>query len=198
MSVALDDLLRAIRECRLCAQHLAHEPRPVVVADPRARILIAGQAPGTRVHATGIAWNDPSGENLRDWLGVTREQFYDPASFALVPMGFCYPGKGASGDLPPRRECSETWHQSLLPTLHAIELRVVIGQYSMRHHLGDRWKGAVTTTVRAFAEFLPTLIPLPHPSPRNRLWMRKNPWFADELLPQLRDRVRGILLRSSC
>jgi uracil-DNA glycosylase len=197
MSGDLDDLLRAIRDCRLCAAHLAHEPRPVVVVHPRARILIAGQAPGTRVHATGIAWNDPSGENLRDWLGVTREEFYDPASFALVPMGFCYPGKGPGGDLPPRRECAETWHPRLLPSLPGIELRVVIGQYSMRYHLGDRWRDSVTSTVRAFADFLPTLVPIPHPSPRNRLWLRKNPWFADELLPRLRERVRAILLRSN-
>lgn len=197
MSVDHDDLLRAIRDCRVCAAHFAHEPRPVVVADPRARVLIAGQAPGTRVHATGIAWNDPSGDNLRGWLGVTREQFYDPARFALVPMGFCYPGKGASGDLPPRSECAETWHHRLLPSLRAIELRVVIGEYSMRYHLGDRWRGAVTPTVRAFAEFLPDVIPLPHPSPRNRLWLRKNPWFANELLPVLRERIRVTALRSS-
>lgn len=183
-------LLDRIRACELCAAHLPLGPRPVVVADARARLLIAGQAPGTRVHQTGIPWNDPSGERLREWLGLDRETFYDARKVALVPMGFCYPGRGRQGDLPPRPECAATWHPQLLPQLRAVELTLVIGRYAQRHHLGTT--APVTEVVRQWRNFLPEHIPLPHPSPRNTGWLQRHPWFEQELLPVLRAKVREL------
>lgn len=181
-------LLAEVIRCRICEESLPLGPRPVLQADPRARILIAGQAPGSRVHETGVPFDDPSGDRLRDWLGVTRETFYDPAKIAILPMGFCYPGTGKSGDLPPRRECAAAWRERLLGELTELRLTLVIGQYAHRWHLSEPRKN-LTETVRAWRDYGPSVVPLPHPSPRNNIWMKKNPWFADELLPGLRRRV---------
>ena len=189
------NILADIRGCRLCAEELPFEPRPVIQASLESRILVVGQAPGTRVHETGIPFNDPSGDRLREWMGVTREQFYDPRLIALVPMGFCYPGKGKSGDLPPRAECEKAWRADLLEFLDRIELTIVLGQYAQRYHLGDQQGRNLTETVRQWHSYWPALIALPHPSPRNNLWLRKNPWVESEIIPQLQVRIQEILTK---
>ena len=193
MAHSLPDLLHEIRACRACEPELPLGARPVLIADARARILVAGQAPGTRVHATGIPWNDASGQRLRAWLGLAPEVFYDPARLAIVPMGFCYPGTGKSGDLPPRAECRRLWHDRIFALLPRLELRIVIGQYAQAYHLAGRTRGSLTETVAAWREFAPALYPLPHPSPRNQMWLKRNPWFAEELLPDLRATVGRVL-----
>jgi uracil-DNA glycosylase len=190
---SLDALLTRIRACRLCEAHLPLGPRPVLRASAAARLLIVGQAPGTKVHESGIPWNDASGIRLRHWLGIEREAFYDERRIAIVPMGFCYPGKGESGDLPPRPECAATWHPQLIPKLPKVKLTLLIGHYAQRHFLGDRRGKTLTDTVREFQRFLPDAIPLPHPSPRNQLWLRVNPWFDTELVPLLRQHVADVL-----
>lgn len=181
----LKSLLREVRACRLCESSLPHEPRPVLQVDPRARVLIAGQAPGRLVHEGGVPFDDASGDRLRDWLGVNAEEFYDPTRIAILPMGFCYPGRGRSGDLAPRSECAPAWRKRLLANLGEVRLTVVIGRYAIDYHLPDPGRN-LTETVRAWRRFAPTHIPLPHPSPRNNIWLKKNPWFAAELLPQLK------------
>jgi len=188
----LATLLTEVRACTLCAPHLPHGPRPVLAAAGGARLLIAGQAPGRRVHASGIPWQDPSGDRLREWLGLDAETFYDPERVALLPMGFCWPGTGPNGDLPPRPECAATWHPRLLPLLPEVRLTVVIGQYAQAWHLGERAKASVTATVAAWRDYLPTHLPIPHPSPRNQRWLKQNPWFAAEVLPELRRRLRAL------
>lgn len=183
-------LLEEVRACRLCAEHLPLGPRPVVQADVSARLLIVGQAPGLKVHQTGIPFNDPSGDRLRDWLGMSRDEFYDPARVAILPMGFCYPGRGRSGDNPPRPECAPAWRQKLLDRLPNIELTLLVGRYAQDWHLG---KGpSLTERVRQWRDSGPAQIPLPHPSPRNNLWLRRNPWFEEELLPELKARISQI------
>ena len=169
--------------------------RPVLQADARARILIAGQAPGRRVHETGIPFNDVSGDRLRTWLGIERDTFYDASKIALLPMGFCYPGSGASGDLPPRPECAPLWREQLLRRLPNIALTLVIGQYAMAWHLGDRRQANLTATVAAWRSFWPEVLPMPHPSPRNQRWMRNNPWFEADVLPALQRRVQELIGR---
>lgn len=186
-------LLREISKCTVCAASLPHTPRPVVAASRDSRIIIIGQAPGTKVHATGIPWNDPSGDTLRAWLNVDKAAFYDTRNFALMPMGFCYPGKGRSGDLPPRPECAPLWHERLRRHMRKAQLTLLVGQYSQAHYLGDARGATLAETVRRAAEFLPKFLPLPHPSPRNRLWLRKNAWFEAEVVPLLRERVKAIL-----
>lgn len=186
---SLESLLAAVRACRHCVAQLPHEPRPVVRAAEGARLLIVGQAPGTRVHASGVPWDDASGERLRAWMQVDRETFYDPRRIAIIPMGYCYPGKGRSGDLPPRRECAELWLDRLLARLPDIELTLLIGQYAQRHFLGAQARAGVTATVADYARFAPRYLPLPHPSPRNFGWFMRNPWFEAALLPTLRRRV---------
>lgn len=186
-------LLAEIGACAACANHFPHAPRPVVYAGGSCRILIIGQAPGRRVHESGIPWNDPSGIELRRWLGVTEERFYDPEIFGLMPMGFCYPGKGKSGDLPPRPECAPLWHKRLLRAMPQVELTLLIGGYSQKYYLKEAAESNLTETVRSFRKYLPEYLPLVHPSPRNRIWQRKNPWFETQVLPELRDRVRHIL-----
>ncbi|PWR23698.1 uracil-DNA glycosylase family protein [Zavarzinia compransoris] len=191
---AFDDLLAEIRACRLCAADLPAGPRPVVRGRPGARLLIVGQAPGRRVHETGIPFNDPSGDRLRDWLGIDRATFYDEARIAILPMGFCYPGTAPKqGDLPPRPECAPLWRRRLLDGLPRIELTLAIGAYAQAWHLGERREATLGATVRRFREFLPALLPLPHPSPRNNLWLRKNPWFEQDVIPELRRRVADLL-----
>lgn len=187
-----DSLLARVRGCTLCVGALAHGVRPVVQLHPRARILIAGQAPGRKVHASGVPFDDASGDRLRDWLGVSRDEFYDPERFAIVPMGFCYPGTGSSGDLPPRPECAPAWRERVLAQLTAIRLTLVIGQYAQAWHMpgGPR---TVTEAVRDWRSHWPTAIALPHPSPRNNLWMARNNWFGTEVIPELRARVKSLL-----
>ena len=187
----LPALLRDVRACTLCADALAHGVRPVVQASRHARILIAGQAPGRRVHESGRPFDDPSGVRLRDWMGVGEDTFWDPTRIALLPMGFCYPGTGNSGDLPPRSECAPAWREQLLAALPGIRLTLVIGQYAMGWHLDHR-AGRITDVVRGWREHRPHVVPLPHPSPRNNLWLRNNPWFEAEVVPYLRRRVRAV------
>jgi uracil-DNA glycosylase len=185
----LESLLREIRACRLCEAQLPLGPRPVLAASADARLLIVSQAPGTRVHATGIPWNDASGRRLREWLQMDEAAFYDPQRVAIVPMGFCYPGRAGSGDAPPRPECRATWHPRLLPMLRNVRLTLSIGQYAQAWCLGERRKATLTDTVRAWREYLPEHLPLPHPSPRNVGWFKANPWFEAEVLPALRERI---------
>ena len=182
-----------VRRCDLCAPHLPLGPHPVFQIHPAAKILIAGQAPGRKVHETGIPFNDPSGDRLREWMGVDRDTFYDPQKIAILPMGFCYPGTGKSGDLPPRLECADKWRKELLKTMPDIRLTLVIGQYAQKWHLGDRQKATLTETVKSWQEYWPELLPLPHPSPRNNLWLKKNPWFEVEILPSLRSTISSLL-----
>lgn len=188
----MDKLLEKISQCQICKPHLPLGPNPVVRASEKSRILIVGQAPGTKVHASGIPWDDASGRNLRKWMGVSEEQFYNADLFAIVPMGFCYPGKGKSGDLPPRPECATEWHNQLLSKMPNIELTLLIGQYAQAYYLTNR-KPTLTETVKAFREYAPQYFPLVHPSPRNGIWMRKNPWFEEEVLPALRNKVCEVL-----
>ena len=192
-SRALTRLLGDVRGCRICAAALPHGPRPVLQVAARARVLIVGQAPGRRVHESGVPFQDPSGDRLREWLGVDEGVFYDADKIALLPMGFCYPGTGKTGDLPPRPECAPAWRAKLLAALPAIRLTVVIGQYAAVWHLGEKIHATLTETVRAWREFGPALLPLPHPSPRNNIWLRKNPWFEQEVVPELRARVATAL-----
>ncbi len=190
--MALARLLKEVRACTACAD-LPLGPRPVLAAARTARILIVGQAPGTRVHETGIPWNDPSGDRLRLWMDIDRETFYDTRHIAIVPMGFCYPGRGKSGDLPPRPECAPLWHDRILRELPGLELKILAGSYAHAYYLADRRKKTLTETVRASVEYGEEIIPLPHPSPRNNLWLRKNPWFEKRLVPRLQSRVKEIL-----
>ena len=192
-------LLANVRACTLCAPFLPHGPRPVLQMHRAARILIVGQAPGSKVHKTGVPFDDQSGDRLRDWLGVDSATFYDEKRIALLPMGFCYPGTGKSGDLPPRPECAATWREQLLAQLPNIELTIIIGQYAQAWHLDGRGgkamaKANLTETVAAWREYWPTMLPLPHPSPRNNIWLKRNDWFASDVLPSLRKRV-AVLLR---
>lgn len=188
----LRDLLAQVRHCRHCEGQLPLGPRPVLRASVSARLLIVGQAPGTRVHATGIPWNDPSGDRLRDWLQLDRDTFYDESRIAIVPMGFCYPGKGRSGDLPPRPECAPLWHGQLLAQMPALELVLLVGGYAQAHYLGSG-RETLTARVKRWRDFGPRYIPTPHPSPRNTLWLRRNPWFEEEVVPELRRRVQALL-----
>jgi len=192
-AAAFTQLQADIRACTLCAAHLPLGPRPILQISRTARILIAGQAPGSRVHASGVPFNDASGDRLRDWLGLDRATFYAASRVAILPMGFCYPGTGKSGDVPPRPECAATWRAPILRELRAVTLTLVIGQYALDWHLGPRTPATLTDTVRAWRKYAPTLWPLPHPSPRNNLWLKKNPWFATEVLPELRRAVRSVL-----
>ena len=186
------ELMAEVRQCRLCEKSLPAGPRPVLQLDPGAKILIAGQAPGRRVHETGVPFDDPSGDRLREWLGLTTEVFYDPAIVAILPMGFCYPGTGKSGDLPPRPECADAWREQLLQQLRNLQLTVVIGQYAQKWHLPEKKKN-LTETVRAWKSYGGDIFPLPHPSPRNNIWLKRNPWFAESLLPDLKKAVQEAL-----
>ena len=186
-------LLQQVRACNLCAPHLPLGVRPVLQVHPAARILVVGQAPGIRVHNSGIPFDDASGDRLREWMGISREVFYEPAQVAIVPMGFCYPGTGKSGDLPPRPECAPRWRQQVLEQLPRIALTLVIGQYAQAWHLPKSGDSSVTATVERWQEFAPGLTPLTHPSPRNNIWLKRNPWFAETLLPELKKLVSRAL-----
>jgi uracil-DNA glycosylase len=188
----LAGLLRDIRACRICEAHLS--PRPVIHASATARLCIVAQAPGIRVHETGISFNDPSGDRLREWMGVDRETFYDESRIAIIGVGFCYPGTDShGGDLPPRKECAEAWQDKLFAALPPFDLTLLIGSYAFDWHLKDRAKNSVSETVKAWRDYAPAIIPLPHPSWRNNAWLAKNRWFAAELLPELRRRVKRAL-----
>ncbi|MEH6403607.1 MAG: uracil-DNA glycosylase family protein [Sneathiella sp.] len=192
-SKSLEGLLDEIRTCQICVSALPHGVRPVVQVSDRAKILVVGQAPGRKVHETGIPFNDPSGDRLRDWLGVDRDVFYDATKFNIVPMGFCFPGTGKSGDLPPRKECAPAWRQKLMSEMTDVALTIIIGQYAMAWHLDGGGRKTVTETVQNWREYWPSKIVLPHPSPRNNIWLKKNEWFEDEILPPLKARVSQLL-----
>jgi uracil-DNA glycosylase len=192
MTTALVKLLREIRACRICEAHL--EPRPVIHAGAKAKICIVAQAPGIRVHETGISFNDPSGDRLREWMGIGRDVFYDGDLVAIIGMGFCFPGYSESGgDLPPRKECAEAWQDTLFAVLPPFDLTLLVGSFAIDWHLKDRARTSVAGTVKAWRDYAPRIIPLPHPSWRNNAWLKKNPWFAAELLPYLRRRVKKAL-----
>lgn len=188
----LEELAAQARACTLCADELPLGPRPVLRVDARARVLVVGQAPGTRVHATGIPWKDPSGDRLRAWLGIDREAFYDASRFAIVPTGLCYPGRGRGGDLPPRPECAPRWHPPLLAALPRIRLRLLVGAHAQRYYLGPS-RASLSERVARWREQLPGTFPLPHPSPRNTRWLRERPWFEAEVVPALRAAVADAL-----
>ena len=191
MPETLRSLLEEIAACRVCP--LPHTPRPVVRAHARARILIAGQAPGRLVHETGLPWNDPSGDRLRDWMGLDRDAFYDQRNIAVAPMGFCFPGTQKGADLPPRKECAPLWRARLLAHLKGVRLTLLVGGYAHKWHLGKRAKASLTDTVAGWRDYGADVIPLPHPSWRNTGWLKRNPWFETELAPALRQRVRAAL-----
>lgn len=190
----LETLLTEVRACRVCAAELPLGPRPVLRAKAGARVLIIGQAPGTKVHESGIPWNDASGDRLRDWLQLDHETFYDETRVAIVPMGFCYPGVlPRGGDKPPRPECAPLWHARLMDALGDVGLTLLVGQYAQAHYLGKQRKRTLTETVTAWRDYLPEFLPTPHPSWRTTGWQRKNPWFDAELLPELRTLVHGLV-----
>ncbi len=189
---SLSPLLTEVRACTICEEHLSLGPRPVLQLHQQAKILIAGQAPGRKVHASGVPFDDASGDRLREWLGITREVFYDPEQIALLPMGFCYPGTGKSGDMPPRPECAPAWRKQLLEQLQQLEVTLALGQYAQEYHFG-KTSSSLTERVRSWRTYWPQVVPLPHPSPRNNLWLRRNPWFEAELIPELRKLIAEVL-----
>ena len=189
----MEKLLSEIRDCTVCSEHLPLGPRPIVAGTSKSKIVLVSQAPGRKAHSHNKAWDDPSGRKLREWLGVTDEEFYNPNNFAILPIGFCYPGKGKTGDLPPRKECAPLWHELFWNNLEDVKLTLVIGKYAQDRYLKNFSKGNLTENVANYQEFLPKFFPLPHPSPVNRFWMTKNPWFESDVLPELKERVRDIL-----
>ncbi|MFL5751951.1 MAG: uracil-DNA glycosylase family protein [Bacteroidia bacterium] len=189
----MKSILKKIAQCEVCRDHLPLGPKPIVRLNYSSKIIIIGQAPGKRVHETGIPWNDASGKKLREWLGLDESDFYDSSLISIMPMGFCYPGKGTSGDLPPRSECAPLWHSQVLKKMKDVQLILLIGQYAQRHYLKKDFQGSLTDTVKKFRELPSLYFPLPHPSPRNQNWLKVNPWFTEEVLPELRKRIRNIL-----
>ena len=189
----METLLHDIRQCKICEQHLPLGPRPIATAHIDSKIVIIGQAPGTKVHASGIPWDDASGKQLRKWLNVSPEDFYNTKNFAIIPMGFCYPGKGKTGDLPPRPECAPQWHDALLEKMPKVKLVLLIGLYAQKYYLQKDAKRTLTETVANYEEYLPTYFPIPHPSPTNRFWKSKNPWFETVIVPELQKEIQKIL-----
>lgn len=189
----MENLIKQIKKCEICKDFLPNKPKPVVQISSESKILIIGQAPGQKVQNSGIPWQDKSGDELRRWLGVSEEQFYNEKLFALMPMGFCYPGKGKSGDLPPRPECAPEWHPQIFAELKNVKLTFLIGQYAQKYYLKDKRKKNLTETVKSFHEFLPKFFPLVHPSPRNRIWQKKNPWFESEVISFIQKKTRKIV-----
>ena len=184
---------RRVKQCDHCAAHLPLGPNPVFQAHPDAHILLVGQAPGIRVHKSSTPFTDPSGDRLRDWMGVDSKTFYNPKKIAILPMGFCYPGSGERGDLPPRPECAEKWREEFLDYLPNIQLTLLMGQYAIKYHLGKDRKKTLTDTVRQWQDYWPDYLALPHPSPRNNIWLKKNPWFVRDVLPELKNKIRTLL-----
>lgn len=189
----MENLLEEILGCRICQDHLQLGVNPVLAAHETSKIILIGQAPGLKVHQSGIPWDDMSGRRLRQWLNVSDETFYDAKNIALIPMGFCYPGKGKSGDLPPRKECAEAWHEQLMVKMQEAELVLLVGQYAQKYYLKEKAKKNLTETVSNYESYLPKYFPLPHPSPRNRFWLSKNPWFEEEVIPKLQEEVSRLL-----
>ncbi|NRD18698.1 uracil-DNA glycosylase family protein [Winogradskyella eckloniae] len=187
----MEDLLHSISQCTICKAHLPLGPRPVVTAHIDSKIVIIGQAPGTKVHNSGIPWDDQSGKKLRQWLNVTDAQFYNTENFAIIPMGFCYPGKGKTGDLPPRPECAPQWHEALLDIMPNVELIILIGAYAQKYYLKD--KKNLTERVGDYKNYLPNYFPVPHPSPTNRFWRSKNPWFEELVVLELQKKIKELL-----
>ncbi|HTH57162.1 MAG TPA: uracil-DNA glycosylase family protein [Cyclobacteriaceae bacterium] len=187
-------IIAEINQCRVCQKFL--DPNPILSIDKQSKIIIIGQAPGRIVHESRIPWSDKSGDNLRSWMGVDRETFYNTKNFGIMPMGFCFPGTGKSGDLPPRPECAPLWHDKLLQQLTRQQLIILIGQYAQDHYLRDKAKATLTDTVKNFAKYLPTYFTLPHPSPRNNIWMAKNKWFEQKVLPTLKKTVAKIVTQN--
>ena len=185
-------LLTEIRNCTICAAHLPLGPRPVIEASENSKIIIVGQAPGTKVHESGVPWDDQSGKKLREWLGVSNEAFYDLDTFGIVPMGFCYPGKGKTGDLPPRKECAEAWHEKVFKAFTGVELILLVGTYAQNYFLRNDERN-LTEKVKHFNEYLPEYWPMPHPSPVNRFWRSRNPWFEKEVVPKLQKKIQQII-----
>ena len=185
-------LLREVRNCNLCEKHLPDGVRPVLQISPNAKILIVGQAPGRKVHESGVPFDDASGQRLREWMGISKDVFYDANQIAILPMGFCFPGTGKSGDLPPRPECEPAWREQLLTQIPHIKLTIVIGMYAQKYHF-NKSKSTVTELVKCWKSYWPQKVPLPHPSPRNNIWLRKNAWFESEILPSLRNQISEIL-----
>lgn len=188
----MESLLQEIKNCQVCLPFLNHGVNPVVSLHRNSKIAIIGQAPGSIVHKTGIPWDDQSGKRLRLWLNVTKETFYNPEFFALIPMGFCYPGKGTSGDLPPRTECAPLYHKKLFEQMKNIELVILIGSYAQSYYLDTSKGKTLTETVKNYKDYLPRYLPLPHPSPRNNIWLKKNPWFENNLIPVLQKKIKLI------
>ena len=187
----MKELLHNISQCTICKTHLPLGPRPVATANPKSKIVIIGQAPGTKVHQSGIPWDDQSGKKLRQWLNVIEEQFYNTENFAIIPMGFCYPGKGKTGDLPPRPECAPQWHKAILNQMPNVKLILLIGTYAQNYYLND--KKTLTERVGDYKAYLPNYFPMPHPSPTNRFWRAKNPWFEELVVPELRIIIKSLL-----
>ena len=190
----MKELLQKIIGCTVCVPHLELGPRPIFSVDVESRIIVIGQAPGTVVHASGIPWDDRSGENLRRWMNVNIETFYNPQKIALIPMGFCYPGKGKSGDLPPRKECAPLWHNTLISHMKQIKLILLVGKYAQDYYLHEEVQKNLTETVRSYKQYLPNYFVLPHPSPRNNIWLAKNDWFQLEVIPELQQIIKEILI----
>ena len=193
MAEELNILKKEIANCEICSENFSHIPNPIFQLSSKATILIAGQAPGRKVHESGNPFSDPSGDRLRNWMGVSETEFYDVNKIAILPMGFCYPGTGTSGDLPPRQECALTWRKKILKLMPKVQLTLVIGSYAMKWHLGKSMQHNLTETVRAWETYSPNIIPLPHPSPRNNIWLAKNTWFENEVLPAMRERIQYAL-----
>lgn len=189
----MEKLLDEIRECSICLPYLINGVNPVLSAHVKSKVAIIGQAPGSVVHKSGVPWDDKSGERLREWMAISKTDFYDEEKIALIPMGFCYPGKGKSGDLPPRVECAPQWHQTLFSHMKELELIILIGSYAQSYYLQEKRKKTLTERVRNFKEYLPTYLPLPHPSPRNNIWLRKNDWFEKEVIPILKQQIGQVL-----
>lgn len=190
---SLRTLIQEVRKCEVCKEFLPFSPKPIFRVSQTAVILIVGQAPGIRVHNTGIPWNDPSGDRLRKWLNLNRDQFYDEKKIAIIPTGLCYPGKGERGDLPPRPECAPLWHPRFRELLKNLKLTLLIGSHAQAFYLKDRLKKTMAQTVMSYNEYLPDFFPLPHPSPRNIRWFKQNEWFEKEVIPVARELVAKIL-----